>query len=842
MQQFYFGNILNREKTNQIFQLMEDRNLIQVIAGAGYGKTQAVLSYVSKLDANVVWISFTVLDNYSSHFWDNFCHSIGIMDPELSKEIKKLEFPEDNNSMRQFIKLIIAKVNCGKPNIMVFDDCHMLNSASVINFLKNIISISIEGLKIFLLSRTPMFSDITLGNHNDALGIVTYEQLAFTLDEINVYFTQQELPLPYNEINKIYKRTEGWPIAVSLFLLSSKEKSQPYSLFFKSENHLIYDIMEEEIFCKYSSDEQNVLIKLSLIDQFPLRLFESLTSDMRKENFKSLFSTFLIRYNTHTESYQFHQLFREFLHEKLFLLSEREINEIYMFAGEWYEKYHLYLEAMDCYRKLNGYEDIWRIIKKIFRQIIKVPADIGAVIKENIKSFPESFIEENPLIRIIYALTWDWAGDFIQAISEYKNIIENFAQKEDNDLNRQVLGEAQFLQGLHCMLLGDTSFKKYFEEACKNLPDGSWVYNNKQMVLSNASALTLRDGSAGELKRWLQALEESSDPLEFLSHKSTCGFENIGKAEGAYYSGDLDGAMKHAHQAIYRGKKEGLADIVCNSYFILSKIAIAQGEYSHNVEFLNASKKYAREYSRESVFCTHEIAEGFYYAQIQQINKVPDWITNSHIYNRDCYVTFMIDSIIKSNCMLLQENYTELIPYLSETENMFKMKNQFISLIYTYILKAIVYQKTDNTEQMMSAFQTAYDMSYRNGIIMPFIEYGRYMRTLIRYIENMEGHGFPKEWLSTIHSKSVTYAKRLNHLRNQYDNEYSVTRKSILSKAEIGILEGLSQGLTREEIAETENISLNTVKTQIKSIYSKLGAINGMHAINIAMAQGILSN
>jgi LuxR family maltose regulon positive regulatory protein len=49
-------------------------------------------------------------------------------------------------------------------------------------------------------------------------------------------------------------------------------------------------------------------------------------------------------------------------------------------------------------------------------------------------------------------------------------------------------------------------------------------------------------------------------------------------------------------------------------------------------------------------------------------------------------------------------------------------------------------------------------------------------------------------------------------------------------------LEGLAQGLTREEIARNLSISVNTVKSAVRSVYNKLGAVNRADAVRIAVS------
>jgi DNA-binding NarL/FixJ family response regulator len=61
-----------------------------------------------------------------------------------------------------------------------------------------------------------------------------------------------------------------------------------------------------------------------------------------------------------------------------------------------------------------------------------------------------------------------------------------------------------------------------------------------------------------------------------------------------------------------------------------------------------------------------------------------------------------------------------------------------------------------------------------------------------------------------------------------------------LSGKEHDVLIALFQGLTQDEIAETTSRSVNTIKSIIKRIYDKLGAVNKADAIRLAMNRGLL--
>ncbi len=55
---------------------------------------------------------------------------------------------------------------------------------------------------------------------------------------------------------------------------------------------------------------------------------------------------------------------------------------------------------------------------------------------------------------------------------------------------------------------------------------------------------------------------------------------------------------------------------------------------------------------------------------------------------------------------------------------------------------------------------------------------------------------------------------------------------SILTPKEIKIVTGLANGLLYKEIAETEAVTIDTVKKHIKNIYRKLDVRNRTEAVN----------
>lgn len=63
---------------------------------------------------------------------------------------------------------------------------------------------------------------------------------------------------------------------------------------------------------------------------------------------------------------------------------------------------------------------------------------------------------------------------------------------------------------------------------------------------------------------------------------------------------------------------------------------------------------------------------------------------------------------------------------------------------------------------------------------------------------------------------------------------------SLLTDREMAVLLQLKKGLTREQIAEAEHVSVDTIKTQVRSILLKLDVANSVAAVATAYERGIL--
>jgi LuxR family maltose regulon positive regulatory protein len=157
------------------------------------------------------------------------------------------------------------------------------------------------------------------------------------------------------------------------------------------------------------------------------------------------------------------------------------------------------------------------------------------------------------------------------------------------------------------------------------------------------------------------------------------------------------------------------------------------------------------------------------------------------------------------------------------------------------LLEAVCRYQTKDRRAALNALCEAYALAQSNDLTLPFIEWGKDMRTLTAAAMREEGIGIPRQWLETVNRKAATYAKRLSAVVADYKKVNNIGDEVRLSPRETDILNDLYHGLSRSEIAANHNLSINTVKLVLSTVYTKLDADNVADAIRVAIDRKLIN-
>jgi LuxR family maltose regulon positive regulatory protein len=165
------------------------------------------------------------------------------------------------------------------------------------------------------------------------------------------------------------------------------------------------------------------------------------------------------------------------------------------------------------------------------------------------------------------------------------------------------------------------------------------------------------------------------------------------------------------------------------------------------------------------------------------------------------------------------------------------------------VVKARVHQVQGNPEEAFVTLSRALTLAEPEGYQRVFLDESEAMRSLmidyrrdmVRQIQTLgREKGFP----------SLAYVDNLlSAFQPASSIQEPVPSNSLprindlpepLTKRELDILRLIVAGLSTRDIAEMNVVSINTVKTQVKSIYGKLGAHHRADAIAAALDRSLL--
>ncbi|MDR1950469.1 MAG: LuxR C-terminal-related transcriptional regulator [Spirochaetaceae bacterium] len=822
--------------------------VVTVVAGAGYGKTHAVYSYLGKVDGVVIWVQLSEWDNLGWRFWESYTGAIGAISKQLGSNLQEIGFPETTHQFDRYATLSRHELIPQQKYIVVLDDFHFIREKSILRFMDRSTALPFSNVIRIIISRNePAISTVSLLSKGLLSGI-TVEDLRFSEQEISDYFELQNTRVSPEDLSQIYHDTEGWALAVSLAARELRNRgpeegtSSARSLLRMSSFRKI----EDELFAAIGEDLRKFLIKLSLIEQWPLDLLEKIVPRPGLlEDLDNIGS--FIRYDTYLHGYRIHHLFIEYLREKQGQLGREEIREVYNLAAQWCIRHNLRMDAAIDYERAENYRGIIDITNSFPRLLPNGVASFFLEIVDRLRGKERDGDGDFLFLRyIIRARLLLCLGRFDESTGEVREVIRIHEALPPNPISLRLLSAAYNHLGimgiLTCRFTRDYDFIRHFKRAedyHKRNPEPV----EEPVIQGNLTSYILQIQDPvedGEIERALNAcipgLAYAANSLNGYLY----GADSLARAELAYYQGDLSNAERFARQAVFKGREKKQYAIENRGLFYLMRISLLTGSFADIQELqrqLEAQLEIPEYQNRHTI---HDIGMGRFYVQLGLTGKLAPWLRSDLEEGELNSLFHSFPVMVKAKYLFVEKQYTPVLQILGNEKSRRDLGSFLLGKLEMTILEAAVWCHLDDGDRAIENLAAAYKLASGNSLDMAFIEMGDDMRILADAALNDPRCTIPRSWLETIRSKASAYSKRIAVMAEQFQRQEDGGVK--LSIRETEVLADLSQGLTREEIASDSAISINAVKSVISSLYSKLGAVNRADAVRIATNLGLLKN
>lgn len=286
--------------------------------------------------------------------------------------------------------------------IIVFDNYQEVPPES--NFhavIRDGLSILPEKINVIVISREIPPPQLVRLQANSQISFIGWDDIRLTLDETKEIVRMRGYGgFDENTLLQLQKRTGGWAAGLVLIMEMRKVKNVDYHVSHKLLPEEIFNYFASEIFDKADRGTQGFLMKTAFFSELTQPMAEELTgnpkahrilSNLYKKNY------FVQRHDHHSEVYQYHPLFREFLLARAGkTFTPEQVSQIRHAAAVILKAHGQSEDALGLFHAAGDWPEAVRLILK------QAPAMIAQGRWQTLEAWigilPRTVVEDNPWI------------------------------------------------------------------------------------------------------------------------------------------------------------------------------------------------------------------------------------------------------------------------------------------------------------------------------------------------------------------------------------------------------------------------------------------------------------
>jgi LuxR family transcriptional regulator, maltose regulon positive regulatory protein len=391
---------------------------------AGSGKTVLVSSWATTatLPGPVAWLSLDAADNDPARFWSYLLAALrqsGVAAP--GGRLSSLGVPIGGPDRGFVLELGAALAELAGPVVVVLDDFQVLTNPAVLDSLATVLRRSSASLRLVLASRdeppVPLARLRGMGRPIE----VGADELAFTAGEAAKLLASHGLALAEADLAVVWSRTEGWAAGLRLVALSLQDHPDPggFVAQFAGSGRAVADYLLEEVLGRLPEEDQAFLLHTSVVERVSGELADALTG--RADGAQTLArleraNAFVVALDEDRSWYRYHQLLAEVLQARLQASAPRLVPELHRRAAGWCRDQGFPVEATR--HALAGRQ--WPLAAELLARIWQGFILDGelALLGQLVDQFPAEVVEADAELVTVRAARRLGAGDWDGADSD----------------------------------------------------------------------------------------------------------------------------------------------------------------------------------------------------------------------------------------------------------------------------------------------------------------------------------------------------------------------------------------------------------------------------------------
>ena len=783
--------------------------------------------------------------------------------------------------------------------VLVLDDVHVISASEVHEALSFLLDHLPHRLHLLLATRSDPPLALSLLRGRGELTEIRAAELRFTGPEAVDFLNRvMGLRLSAAEVATLDERTEGWIAGLQLAALSLRgigESAEVADFIeaFKGSNRFVIDYLADEVLARQSDQVRVFLLRTSILDHLTGSLCDAVTASVDSRRMLEQIereNLFLVALDDQRSWYRYHHLFADVLAARLLAEHPDEVPDLHRRASAWYAAHDLPIHAVRHAMTAEDFGRAARLMEEALPDLRRARQD--GLLLTWMQSLPESVVRRSPVLSIWSAWSKLMSGDLdtmeqwlraaeaaIAAGAQDPNVAGEWADTEDlrmapatisiyraslaqarHDVAgtvrhaRQALdlagpedhlirGQGGAFLALAAWADGDIALAlATFGSAVRSLQAAGSLVDEMDatIVLADMWIALGRPSRARELyERSLQRATADGEPYP----RATADL-HVGLAELDRELDDLTSARHHLEKARVLAQRASITENRHRWYVAMAQVRAAAGEHDEARGLLDQAESFYRRGFYPEIrpipatrarlaIAAGDLVSATEWSQSRGLN-VGDETDYLHEYE---HLTLVRLLLAEDGAAPRGDQSGGDAPPAAAALGLLERLHAAAaesgregSLVEIRALQALAHSASGDEPPAMAALGQAVGTPEPDSYVRLYLNEGRPMLDLLRRAANEQGISLPQRLARHLERAAASKGGPLT----------SQSLVNPLSDRELDVLRLLDSDLTGPDIARELYVSLNTLRTHTKSIFTKLDVNSRATAVRRAHQFGLL--
>jgi ATP/maltotriose-dependent transcriptional regulator MalT len=788
----------------------------------------------------------------------------------------------------------------GKQWIVVLDDYHAIGASAVHEAVTFLLDHLPDHLHLVMATRSDPPLPLARLRSRGQLSELRAADLRFTPAEAREFLNQvMGLELTEADVYALEDRTEGWIAGLQLAALSlrgigDRDEVADFISAFTGSNRFVIDYLADEVLARQPPQVRDFLLRTAILDRLHGPLCDAVTggtdgtrtlADLERGNL------FVVALDAERSWYRYHHLFADVLHARLLAEHPEQVPDLHERASAWFATRGLVADAVRHALAAEDFDRAAYLIEEALPQIRPTRQD--GLLLTWVRSLPEPVVRRSPVLCILSSWSLLMSGDLDAAESRLDDAEAALAAgaqdpelaarwADTDDLRtapatvsvyraslaqargdvagtvrhaRHVLDlagpEDHFLRGAGGGYLGLAAWAygnvaealSTFSDAVRSLhAAGNFVDElDATVVLGDMWVASGRPGRARRLyEQALQTATAAGPPYP----RATADL-HVGLGELDRELDDLPSAESHLESARVLGERASITENRHRWYVLMAQVCAARGDYAAATRSLDQAETLYRHGFYPDVrpivalkarvqIAAGDLSSAGAWAEDRgiSVDEKPDYLREyEHLtLARLLLAQHRADQPVDGAAGASPA--AEVLDLLDRLHAAAVEARRDGSILEVRVLQALAQHARGDLPEALAALSRSFDTPEPDSHVRLYLDEGAPMLALLQHAA-----GSPDPAVQAQSRRLLEHATASVEATAQL---HQTLGGGSLSHRELQVLRLLDSELTGPEIARELYVTLNTLRTHTKRIFTKLDVTTRAAAVRRAHERGLL--